>query len=128
MAASVTVPEGISDLGLTPGQRPFVFAHAEIAQCLHDLALVMLAPPSEGAVARLAGVAAGLDRAANRIRTEILRLAPNRAVTEPMIEAAHKALEAQAEGDLWDDADEVLEHIDWVPILEAALAAANQKA
>jgi hypothetical protein len=132
MSSAATIPAGLVALGLTDGQRPFVLAQAEIAQCMHDLGLVMLAPPSEAAVARLAGVAAGLDRAANRLRREILRQAPEAApepavVTQEMCEAAHAALEQQAKGELWDDADEVLEGIEWPPILSAALAAPTQQ-
>ncbi len=123
------IPDG---LVLEPRNRHLVLAMSEMAGCQRDLAESALMPPTEHAVAKLAGVAAGLDRAVARIRLDLLQQKPPAptaapAVTDAMQQAAADALDAQYRAQPWEEAKDVIEGIDFTPIIAAALAAQPTK-
>jgi hypothetical protein len=126
--STTTVPEGMRGVAMTDAQRRFTLAFSEIAECLRDLASVTLMPANETAVSKVSGVAAGLDRAARRLRETILSLQPEpakaAAVTEEMVNAADDEMTRQWRESPWEDAKDVIEGLDLAPVIRAALAAA----
>lgn len=125
------IPEG---LVLETRNRHLALALSEIAECLRDMALAALAPPAEHNLARLGAVVTGLDRATARIRADLLQQKPPSAapadapaVTDAMRQAADDALLRQYRAQPWEEAKDVLEGIDFTPIIAAALAAQTPK-
>lgn len=112
--------------------RHLVLAMGEIGECQRDLSRACLAPASEQSIVTLSGVAAGLDRASERIKRDILNQQPPApadapVVTEAMEEAAAHALEQQYRAESWEEAKDVIEGIDLTAIITAALAAQPKK-
>lgn len=124
------VPDGQPEL--PPRNRHLALALAELAESQRDLALSALTPPAEQNRIRLGAALVNLDRAAARIRTDMLgQQAPPPvaapAVTDAMQDAAMAALELQYRAEPWEEAKDVLEGIDFAPIIAAALAAQTPK-